>query len=93
MPKTTILIHTPLSFVRSGWMNSENGQMDHLGSNANYWSHVIESVFYGYGLGSGYASISSSWNHIRWAGLPLGCLHVLPLNLYTVYKFKLNSPL
>ena len=71
------IISLPLAFVRSGYVNLNDGKAYAVGRNLYGWSRVTKSLANAYGLGvSPTVVYPSDGNYDRWRGFPLRCLYL-----------------
>lgn len=61
------------AFVRSGYVNVNDGKMYNVGQNGNDWSRTSLSSTHAYHLNINPTDVNPSGNSNRWAGFPLRC--------------------
>ena len=60
-----------MAFVRSGYVNLNNGQARNVGENSYGWSRTAKSSIYGYNLNMNTTDVNPSNNNNRYNGFPL----------------------
>ncbi len=60
-----------MAFVRSGYVNLNNGQARNVGENGYGWSRTAKSSIYGYNLNMNTTDVNPSNNNNRYNGFPL----------------------
>lgn len=60
-----------LAFVRSGYVNLNNGQARNVGNEGDYWSRTAKSSTNAYNLNFNTSNVNPSNNNNRWNGFPL----------------------
>ena len=76
----TNIVQLPLAFVRSGYVNLNNGYVDNVGSNGYNWSRTASSSTGARNLNFSTTGVSPSAYSsrylgfsLRWLGLPVRC--------------------
>ena len=71
------IISLPLAFVRSGWVNLNDGTIHVIGQYGYNWSRTSRSITSTYVLDANPTNVSSSSYGNRFVGRPLHCLCML----------------
>ena len=69
--ETSTIIHPPLSFVRSGWIDNTVGRITNVVDNGYIWSHVAKNTNNAYLLTTTPASVDPLGSYGRIVGRPL----------------------
>ena len=64
----------PLSFVRGGYYNYSNGNLDYRGSYGYYWEARVYNANYAYSLCFGSTNLNPQSNRNKGYGFSLRCL-------------------
>jgi len=71
---TSTLVHLPLAFVRSGWVNVSTtyvGGVRNVGEDGGGWSRTARSATNAYNLNTNPTYVNPSGNSRHWSGFPL----------------------